>query len=269
MNPWSTDPTWQNFSSLYREVVAAREAPNEIGKFHHLTSSLYFGIASLEAFLNQEMRAHLVPSASEELIFAKLRKPRFVTKLEQWPKEILSASPSFAQSTMDLLRLFNEIRGDLTHPKTRGDDIYRRLETVDPDLVLRAVAEYIVRFLEVRRVMFPYWVFGWNYLNPRPDSHEIWVINSQQFSHSLRNLGFDLPAWEAGPAEAWRKQNMSSFAGYLAIKRCLDGLDQCEAKDPRFPYKPILCRRWWTEAHHRSCGHVTQEAIRVAVDGDA
>jgi hypothetical protein len=269
VNPWSTDPCWQNFSSLCREAVAAREAPNEIGKFHHLTSSLYFGIASLEAFLNQSMRAHLAARSTEESIFERLRKTRFLTKFGQWPKEILQATPSVAASTMDLLRLFNEVRGDLTHPKTRGDDIYRKLETVDPDSVVTGVAEYIVRFLEVRKEVFPYWLLGWNYLNPRPNTHEIWVINNQQFSHSLLSLGFRLPAWEAGPAAAWREQNMSSFSGYLAIKRGLDGLNRCEPKDPRFPHKPILCQRWWTVDHHRTCGHVTQEAIRRAVDGGA
>jgi hypothetical protein len=50
MSPWSTNPYWQSIPSLYREVVAAKEAPNEIRKFHHLISSLYFGIVTLEAF---------------------------------------------------------------------------------------------------------------------------------------------------------------------------------------------------------------------------
>lgn len=268
MNPWSTNPTWQNFSSLYREIAASREAPNEIGKFHHLTSSLYFGIASLEAFLNQQMRACLASKTTEEKIFDRLRKTRFLTKLEDWPSEILQTDPSVAEPTMDLLRLFNEIRGDLTHPKTSGHDVYQRLETVDPDTVVVAVAEYCIRFLETRKEEFPYWLFGWNYLNPRPNTHEIFVIGNQQFSHSLVYLGFRLPAFAAGPSEAWREQQMSSFSGYLALKSALDGLGHCEPKDPQFPYKPILCSRWWTEQHQRSCGHVTREAIKRAVDED-
>jgi len=266
VNPWSTNPTWQNFSSLYREIVAAREAPNEIGKFHHLTSSLYFGIATLEGFLNQRMRGHLASNTTEKKILDKLRSTRFLTKLEQWPAEILQTSASVAESTMDLIRLFNEIRGDLTHPKTSGHDIYRRLETVDPDRVLIAIAEYCVRFLETRNEVFPYWFFGWNYLNPRPNTHEIFVMGNQQFSHSLVSLGFRVPAWEAGLADAWREQHMSSFSGYLKIKDALDRLGHCEPKIPRFPYKPILCSRWWTEQHHRSCGHVTQEALKHADD---
>lgn len=269
MNSWFIDPRWQNFSSLYREAVAAREAPNEIGRSHHLTSSLYFGIASLEAFLNRSMRAHLASRANEESIFKKLRHTDFLTKLERWPKEILQVTPSLADTTMDLLRLLYEVRGDLIHPKTRGHDTYRKLETVDPESVLMAVAEFIVRFFEARREVFPYWLFGWNYLNPRPDSHEIVLINNQQFSHSLLNMGFQLPAWDAVPADAWREQNMSSLSGFQAIKRTLDGLDHCEPKDPRFPFQPTLCRRWWTDDHCRTCGHVSEEALRRALQGGA
>jgi hypothetical protein len=51
MNPWAVDPCWQNFSSLYREAVTAHEAKTGMERSHHLTASLYFGIAALEAFL--------------------------------------------------------------------------------------------------------------------------------------------------------------------------------------------------------------------------
>jgi hypothetical protein len=254
---------------MYREVIAAREAPNEIGKFHHLTSSLYFGIAALEAFLNQQMRSHLASSSTEKRILEKLRGTRFTTKLERWPEEILNSKPSVAAPTLDRIRLFNEIRGDLTHPKTGGHDIYRRLEKVDPDEVLIAVSEYCVCFLETGKEVFPYWFFGWNYLNPRPNTDEIILANNQQFSHSLVSMGFRVPAWQADVADAWRKQHMGTFSGYLQIKDALHKLGHCEPKVDRFPYKPILCSRWWTEEHHRSCGNVTEAALDHAMEQDS
>ncbi len=117
--------------------------------------------------------------------------------------------------------------------------------------------------------MFPYWFLGWNYFNPRSDSHEIWLVTNQQFSHSMLNMGFRLPAFEAGPAEAWRDQNMGSFSGYLTLKHALDRLNHCEPKDSRFPFKPTLCRQWWTEEHQRSCGYVSPEAIKQVQDEGA
>jgi len=264
MNPWVTNPVWQNFSSLFREATTAHEAGTEIECLHHLTASLYFGIAALEAFLNQKMRAYLSGSKTEEEIFEVLRKGRFMSKLGKWSTEIVGKSPTLNDGTLELIRFFNDVRGDLTHPKTQGQDIYQRLETVTPLSVIDAVAEYIVRFHEVQSTRYPYWVFGWNYLNPRPNIHEIFILNDQQFSFSLQAIGFQIPAAAHGEAEAWRDRYLKSYEGYLAIKEVLSKLERCEPKFDRFPYKPILCRRWWTTAHHRSCGHVTEEALNYA-----
>lgn len=220
MNPWSTDPVWQNFSSLYREVVAAREAPNEIGKFHHLTAALYFGMSALEAFLNQRMRAHMAPAAREEDIFDVLRKPRLLDKLKKWPRELVAAEVVGA-ATIERLKLFNEIRGNLTHPKTSGHDIYGELEKVSAGQVLVSVAEFIVGFYEARGEAFPYWLFGWNYLNPRPTAHEIILINNQQFLFSLSALGFGNPASAWGAAQKWEKDNMTSEGGMSGYTRSL------------------------------------------------
>lgn len=264
MNPWSTNPAWQNFSSLFREATTTQEARTAIEKSHHLTASPYFGIAALEAFLNEKMRARLSASKSEEEIFDVLRKERFMSKLEKWPSELLGKSLALNDGTLDLIRFFNDVRGDLTHPKTQGHDIYQKLEIVEPNSVIDSVAEYIVRFHETEGTTFPYWIFGWNYLNPRPGIHEIFLINDQQFCFSLQALGFQVPAAAYGEAEAWRTRYLGTFDGYVAIKQSLDAVERCEPKFDRFPFKPILCRRWWTTEHHRSCGHVTDEAIDYA-----
>jgi hypothetical protein len=66
MNPWAVNPAWQNFSSLFREAVTAVEARTGMERSHHLTASLYFGIAALEAFLNQKMRLHLHATKSDK-----------------------------------------------------------------------------------------------------------------------------------------------------------------------------------------------------------
>ena len=259
MNLWATYPAWQNYSSLFREATAAQEAKTGMEKSHHLTASLYFGIAALEAFLNDKMRAHLTATNSEDEILDVLRKGEIISKLRKWPGALLGKSLNVKDETLDLIIFFNDVRGNLTHPKTHGQDIYADLATVDPISVVDSVAEYIVRFHEAERTTFPYWLFGWNYLNPRPDSYEIFLINDQQFCFSLEALGFQVPAAHGG--EAWWDQYLRTFEGYLVVRHCLVALDRCEPKSALFPFKPILCRRWWTSEHHRSCGHVTAKVI--------
>ena len=258
MNPWATNPAWQNFSSLIREALTAKDANTGMERSHHLTASLYFGIAALEAFLNEKMRAHLKSTKTEEEIFNVLRKGQIIAKLKKWPKELLGKEVELNDGTLELLIVFNDIRGDLTHPKTHGRDIYERLEAIDSQAVVDAVAEYIVRFHEIAETRYPYWIFGWNYLNPRPDGYEIFLINDQQFSFSLQALGFQLPASDHYSAEAWRNKYLKSFQGYTAIKEALNSIGKCEPKYSAFPFKPVLCRRWWASEHHQSCGRVTE-----------
>lgn len=268
MNPWAVNPAWQNFSSLFREATTARGAKTGMERSHHLTASLYFGIAALEAFLNEKMRAHLKTTKTEREIFDVLRKGEIVGKLKKWPTEILGNPLSLSDGTLELLTDFNAIRADLTHPKTQGHDIYAKLESIDPGSVVDAVAEYIVKYHEVEGTLYPYWIFGWNYLNPRPDSYEIFIINEQQFSFSLAAIGFQVPASAHAKAEAWRNNYLGHFEGYVKIRDALRCLERCEPRFDRFPFKPVLCRQWWTPEHHHSCGHVTEDALNHALSHD-
>lgn len=90
MNPWSVNPTWQNFSSLFREAVTALDAKTEMERSHHLTASLYFGISALEAFMNERMRDYLKPTKTEDEIFNVLRKGQIIRKLKTWPMDTLA-----------------------------------------------------------------------------------------------------------------------------------------------------------------------------------
>jgi hypothetical protein len=217
MNPWATEPVWQNFSSLFREATTAQEAKTGMERSHHLTASLYFGIATLEAFLNQKMRVHLRPTKSEQEIFDVLRRGRIMSKVKKWPAELVGKPLNLEPATLDLITVFNDVRADLTHSKTPGHDIYARLETVDPISVICTIAEYIARFHEAEGTTYPYWLFGWNYLNPRPDSYEIFLINEQQFCFSLQALGFRIPAAAWAQAQRWQSQ----YLGYFRrIHRC-------------------------------------------------
>jgi hypothetical protein len=265
LGPWSINPAWQNFSSLFREARSADEAPTDMERSHHLTAALYFGIATLEAFLNGAMRSHLKDSKAEEDIFDVLRKGRFLTKLNKWPTQILGTQLSLRQEQRDLIELCNDVRGDLTHPKSLGHDIYERLLEVKPKDLVDAVATYIIAFHIAQDTRYPYWIFGWNYLNPRTKTHELIQLNDGQFCFSLRALGFDVPASDWARSEAWKDQYLKSLDGYHAVKDALERATGCEPKYERFPFQPKLCCRWWTTEHHETCGHVSQESLTAAM----
>jgi hypothetical protein len=256
---WVADPTWLNFSFMVREATTAKEVRTGMERSQHLTSALYFGIVALEAFLNDQMRSHM-KGKREEVIIDALRKPTIKDKLKKWPVELVGKAISINGETLNLIAEFHGARDDLTHPKKHGHEIYSRLESIDPASVIESVAEYFVRFHEEKRIRYPYWLLGWNYLNPRSDSYDIFIMNNDSFCWSLQGLGFRVSPSDDG----WQDQYLGTYDGYVMVRQALDSVDRCEPKFGRFPYKPILCRRWWMPTHHQSCGHVTKVAIDFA-----
>lgn len=214
-------------------------------------------------FLNRKMRDRLTGNKSDDEILGALRKPTLLTKMKKWPQEILGREIPLAKETLDLLCGFNDMRGDLTHPKTSGHDIYKKLEVIEPMDVIRSVADFVATFHQVEGTRYPYWLFGWNYLNPRSGSYEIVLINDQQFSHSLRALGLNVPTGY-GSEEAWKDRYLGSFQGYLQIDAALAKVTRCEPKWDRAPFKPVLCNRWWQPEHHKTCGNITADALEFA-----
>lgn len=266
LKPWLIDPVWQNYSSMYREAVTAREVRSGFEQSHHLTASLYFAISTLEAYLNRKWRSHFKATKSEGEIVHELRFSKFMEKVRKWPAQITGQALSLRPETLDTISLFNDLRSDLTHPKYDGPANWHALDDVEAKAVIDVVAEFIAQFQASQSQQFEYWLFGWNYLNPRPNSHEIMAINNQQFVFSMHALGEQVEPYDSAASESWRKKFLSDYRGYCEIMKKLSALTSCEPKDDRFPYQPKLCSRWWDRNHHSACGFVTREAIDYAIN---
>ena len=268
---WVLEPTWQNFSSMYREAVCAQEATTGMEISHHRMAALYFGIATLECFINREMtRFDMLRDVDHEDIHKKLRSSKISLKerLENWPKLITGKDLELRPETLPRIVAINALRGQLTHLKNYWSDIFDDLRRTDPMEVLDLVAEYIIAFYRVKGELFPYWVWGWNYLNPSRGGHEIALMPYTQFFHSLRSLGYPFKSNTMYGIEAREREILSSFEGYQQVATFLRSMDRCEPKWDLAPYQPKLCRRWWEPAHQQTCGGVTQAAIDRAIQID-
>jgi hypothetical protein len=245
---------------MYRESVASGEVKTGMEKSHHLAAALYFGIASIEAYLNQQLRKYLVAKESDSDILKRLRYTRFMQKVREWPSEISGREVSIDEDLIKTLDLYNTLRGEVTHAKASGSEIYDPLLNISSDALVDNVARFIVHLHEARGDRYPYWVFGWNYLSPGRDVHEIMVISDQQFCFSLQAMGFDVPAASYPYSDQWRDAYLTCIVGYKAIKNALDQFNGCEPKSDMYPYQPKLCRRWWATEHQQTCGDVSDEA---------
>ena len=263
IKPWFIIPDWQNFSSLIRESKSASACKNGIEISHHLTSSLYFGIATLEAFINSKMRIHLSKTKSLDEVYKKLRNGHLSEKLKKWPEEIFGRHFGFNENLINTIIDLKDMRNALTHSNVNIYETYENITSITPHEITDAISEYIVKYHEYSNSHYPYWIFGWNYISPNFDTHEIIVINEESFLHSLQSLGFATPSNYLQNND-WRNHHLGTFAGYIIIKNFLNSLSHCEQKSPRFPWKPILCRQWWSEDHQKTCGTVTEHAIALA-----
>ncbi|HEU6437363.1 MAG TPA: hypothetical protein VE028_07910 [Nitratidesulfovibrio sp.] len=260
---WFIIPDWQNFSSLVRESKSASGCKNGIEISHHLTSSLYFGVAALEAFINSKMRAHLSETKSIDEIYKKLKNEHLSKKLKKWPEEIFGHHFEFNENLINTIINLKDMRNALTHPNINIYETYEDITNITPQHIIDTISEYIVNYHEFSNTHYPYWIFGWNYISPDFDTHEIIVINEESFLHSLQSLGFAAPR-NCIQNKDWRDYHLGTFAGYLIIKGFLNSISHCEPKSPRFPWKPILCRKWWSESHQKTCGSVTEHALALA-----
>ena len=239
---------------MWRSAWEAEHARNDISRYHHLTETLLFGISTLESFLNHQMRVFMADRKTDDTIIDVQRNTHFPNKIKTWPSMILGNNLSLSNCTLKQIFTYNTIRGNLIHPKSSGHDIYKRLEGVLPSKIVNTINEFCICFLATKGEIFPYWLFGWNYFNPRAEHHEIWKLNNQQFLFSLQYLGISTGAGIPDNEVEWQNTYMSSYKGYLKVSKILNQFENCEPKLDEYPLKPILCRMWWDREHEKTCG---------------
>lgn len=266
---WVLEPTWQNFSSMYREAVCAHEANSGMEIAHHRMASLYFGISTIECMLNREMtRYQLGQGMEHNEIHELLRKSEFKKKIKSWPQIISGKELPLRRGTLPHLLAINDLRGHLTHLKNYWPETFDDLKQTDPMQVVELVAEYIIALFQTKGELFPYWVWGWNYLSPSRDGYQIALLPYTQTFHSLRSLGFKFQQQSSYGADRRAEEILADFDGYQKVASFLRSCDRCEPKWELAPHQPKYCRRWWDTAHQKSCGGVTPEAIARALELD-
>jgi hypothetical protein len=255
---------------MYREAVSASTAATGMEISHHRTAALYFGIAALECILNREMTRHQSRlGRGHDEINDLLRRPKFKIKLEKWPEEITGRPLQLRPETIGRILEAHDLRGQLTHLKNYWPNAYDELRETNTMELVERVAEFIIAFHLAKGELFPYWVWGWNYLSPGRTGHELALLPNSQVIHSLRALAYPFERRVAyGDSGQHQRDLMGSFDAYVKVAQFLASSPCCEPKTERFPHQPKLCQRWWDPAHQISCGGVTPQALARALELD-
>ena len=241
---WNVNDVWQTFSSMHQEIYFAGEAANDFYRHHYLSSALLFGGCAVESFLNSQLRLTLEKTANEELIFKRLRRTSFREKLKKWPAEI--AGSEVATKEVETIMRFLDLRNEVTHRKRRDHSLYNELEAANVKEFLSAIQEVFLTIYFAKSEAFPYWILGWNYVGMNGDASSPCIINNAQFRHSLRAMGYDIPASDYYRANAWEAEVMKTRKGFKFLQdELFPDAPDIEPQSERFPTKPRLSKRWW------------------------
>ncbi len=112
-----------------------------------------------------------------------------------------------------------------------------------------AVVEICILAAGINSKPYPYWLTGWNFVQ-RAKPHEFCIrLDNYQLKVCLHQFGFPgLPANDPlghGFFDAY----LRSVAGFKALVQFMDNLNRCRPFDFRFPFTPVLCRKWWDTDH--------------------
>ncbi|MCD9496610.1 hypothetical protein [Photobacterium carnosum] len=262
MNSWNLDPIFKNYCSMYREATESDRAPHEESMLHHVTSAVYFSIACIEAYLNQlkieEMRGK---GEKEEDILRLIKNSKFAQKLQNWPKEAVGSEVSlkYPIGVMKHINMFYDVRCGLIHPKLTLSEEYEELKVLTGSTIIEVTASFLAEVWSKKDIPFPYWLLGWNYVNPREHSQEILMLPNNQFLYSLNALDILVPIG-LSRSEQWIHNNMKGAKCWKLLHKAMQKKEYCEKQvlpvngDLFFSMKPRLCKEWWVSKHIEVCG---------------
>jgi hypothetical protein len=215
-------------------------------KYHHQRACLFFGIAAVESFLNEEYRDFRCARGDPEAtVVAELKGIGFKKKLTAVPQLVCRTARADATNREAIIR-YNTLRGEITHPKGKDHALYGELDgLVTKDFEL-TVARTILEVQVGQDRSFTYWLLGWNFVGAGSRDTEPFPIHNQQFWFAMQALGFRVPAADPGRVAQLEARVMRSWEGYLELRRALDECPlNIEPFSTEFPVRPRLCRRWW------------------------
>ena len=239
---WNVNPAWTNFSAMIQDNFLFGTAQTEFERHRTSKSCLYFGVAAVEAFINQELREFMRQEGqSDDAIIKILPGGKNKGKwLKKTPFGILYSDNEFSR-----FEYYKEIRNEVTHPVRKDQLIADYLNIVKPQEFVDMVKYLFVKMCELQDKPFQYWMLGWNYIGCNHNDLEPFLGNNLNgFYHSLvsmRVIGYDFT-----DQSTFSDRYLKGYTSFLALQKSLDNYPfDIETERSMFLQAPRLTRKWW------------------------
>lgn len=144
------------------------------------------------------------------------------------------------------------MRNELTHRKTWGYETYENLDAIDANRLRTAVVDVFIFGFRLHDEPYPYWLTGWNFVTRGNANGLFMKFDFFQVKVSLQQLGFPGLPMSDSLGHQFRSTFLRDLAGYKRLASFLDNVGRCRPFDPRFPFTPVFCRKWWDVEHINS-----------------
>lgn len=235
---WNVNLAWELFSAgIYNYRLSLVESKKH-KKHAYYKATIFNMTTAVEAYCNEVL-----------------------AKAEGWDENKLRCG---IQKKLEVLRIdYNKsrfknskfIRNELlVHYK--GID-YRYFVKIDQAAALEAIEssqEIIAEISFNRKVIFPYWITGLNFINPKTNN-DIWLMNDYEFwcrfkwlntSELINNM--ISPSGDVYPPRDKDIYNSLYKELWEKLKSCNFRLEVLNRfKSDKFPYMPVLTSEWWME----------------------
>lgn len=241
---WNVDPAWTNFSTMIQEHSFFNKSRTEFERHRASKTCLYFGVASIEAFINQELLSVMRKEGRDEDSIASILSQ---SRKKAEKLKLLETSPFGSIFDDEQYKIFGEykkIRNEVTHPSRPDQLIYDYIEIVNVEEFVDMVKYILVKICELQGKEFQYWMLGWNYIGFNHSEIELSLGNNlQSFYWSLQQM--NLEGFNKLPQESFLEKCMTGHTAFINLQKNLNEYPfDIEPKHPIFS-SPRLTRCWW------------------------
>lgn len=241
---WNVDPVWAHFSTMIQENFTFYKAKTDFDRHHASKSCLYFGVAAVEAFINQELRKIMHSKGCDENTISTI-----ISQSRKWKEkqEWLKASPFsaiFEDEKYIAFCEYKKIRNEVTHSSRPDHLVFNYLEIANAEEFISLVQYILVKTCELQNTAFQYWMLGWNYVGCNHSELEPSLNNNlQSFYWSLKYM--QIERVRNISQDSFLKNCMTGCAAFTRLQAELDEYPfDIEPKHPVLS-PPRLTRCWW------------------------
>jgi len=236
---WNVNLAWELFSSAIYNYRLSLNESKEHKNHAYYKNVILNTVTAVEAYCNEVLLKEKSWSESS------LKKKFFKDKLAELGIDIEQIN--FGKS--------RKIRSDfIVHYKRRDYIYFTEINEISALDAIESSQDLIAEISFIRKTIFPYWITGLNFINPRQgndifllDDHQFWrdlkVLHVSKTIHNMVdatgaiNLPKDRKTYNCLYKEIWNE-----------LKNCGFKLDILKnLKTSIFPHKPLLTSEWWND----------------------